>query len=93
MTKRKHKMENESKRKSIPKKEDHQAANIKGVSFQNVTKRAMKICHVDYVACSTVQQWRTEGGLGCSNPPSPEIPKAHQNGAKLNPIVKTVKNC
>ena len=38
-------------------------------------------------------QWRTEGGgLGCSTPPSPEILKALQNRAKLNPIVKTVKN-
>ena len=38
----------------------------------------------------------TYSGLprGCwgSNPPS-EIPKALQNHAKLNPIVKTVKNC
>ena len=32
------------------------------------------------------------GGLGCSNP-LPKIPKALQNRAKLNPIVKTVKNC
>ena len=32
------------------------------------------------------------GGLGCSTPPL-EIPKALQNHAKLNPIVKTVKNC
>ena len=31
-------------------------------------------------------------GGGFSNPP-PEIPKALQNHAKLNPIVKTVKNC
>ena len=31
------------------------------------------------------------GVLGCSNPP--KIPKAPQNRAKLNPIVKTVKNC
>ena len=31
------------------------------------------------------------GGLGCSNPP--EIPKALQNHAKLNPIVNAVKNC
>ena len=30
---------------------------------------------------------------GGGSPPSPEIPKAHQNRAKLNPIVKTVKNC
>jgi len=36
-------------------------------------------------------QWRTGRG---SNPPNPhEIPKALQNRAKLNPIVKTVKNC
>jgi len=35
-------------------------------------------------------QWRTEGGLGRSNTPL-EIPKALQNRAKLNPIVKTVK--
>jgi len=42
-----------------------------------------------------VKQWRNEGvGLGCSTPrPPPEIPKALQNLAKLNPIVKTVKNC
>jgi len=32
------------------------------------------------------------GGVFVSNPP-PEIPKALQNRAKLNPIVKTVKNC
>ena len=36
-------------------------------------------------------QWRTEG-VGGYNPPA-EIPKAFQNRAKLNPIVKTVKNC
>jgi hypothetical protein len=38
-------------------------------------------------------QWRTEGGLGCSTTLPPEIPKALQNRAKLNPFVKTVKNC
>ena len=41
-------------------------------------------------------QWRTLGG-GCvfvfKTPPTPEIPKALQNRAKLNQIVKTVKNC
>jgi len=39
-------------------------------------------------------QWRTEGGGdgGSNHPPTPEIPKALQNRAKLNPIVKTVKN-
>ena len=35
-------------------------------------------------------QWRTERGFGVFK--SPEIPKALQNRAKLNPIVKTVKN-
>ena len=38
--------------------------------------------------------WYREGGgiLGISNtPPALEIPKALQNRAKLNPIVKTVK--
>ena len=39
-----------------------------------------------------VIHWHTEGGLGVQTPP-PEIPKALQNRAKLNPIVKTVKNC
>ena len=33
------------------------------------------------------------GGVGVFNPPPPEILKALQNRAKLNPIVKTVKNC
>jgi len=37
-------------------------------------------------------QWRTEGGGGFK-PPLPENPKAFQNRAKLNPRVKTVKNC
>jgi len=34
------------------------------------------------------------GGLGVQTPPppSPQIPKALQNRAKLNPFVKTVKN-
>ena len=32
------------------------------------------------------------GGFGVLKPP-PEILKALQNRAKLNPIVKTVKNC
>ena len=32
------------------------------------------------------------GGLVAFNPP-PQIPKALQNRAKLNPITKTVKNC
>ena len=39
-----------------------------------------------------IGQWCTEGGVwGVQTPP--KIPKALQNRAKLNPIVKTVKNC
>ena len=38
------------------------------------------------------RQWHAEGGFGVFNPTSPEIPKALQNRAKLNLIVKTVKN-
>jgi len=33
------------------------------------------------------------GVLGRVQNPPPEIPKALQNGAKFNPVVKTVKNC
>ena len=32
-------------------------------------------------------------GWGGSSPPPPEILKALQNRTKLNPTVKTVKNC
>jgi hypothetical protein len=44
------------------------------------------------VGKSLYNQWVTEGRFGCSNLP-PEIPKALQNPAELNPIVKRVKNC
>ena len=38
--------------------------------------------------------WRTEEGrVGAFKPPPPEILKTFQNRGKLNPIVKTVKNC
>ena len=46
--------------------------------------------HISVTSNIKFDQWRTEGGLGCSTPP-PEIPKALQNRAKLNPIVKTIK--
>jgi len=32
-------------------------------------------------------------GWGVQTPPPPEIPNVLQNRAKINPIVKTVKNC
>ena len=37
---------------------------------------------------SCITQWRTEGGGGWTLPPR-EIPKALQNRAKINLIVKT----
>jgi len=46
------------------------------------------VCSKPYYAV----RWRTEGGGGVLNT-APEISKAFQNRAKLNPIVKTVKNC
>jgi len=59
----------------------------------------VKICNKFWrflynVNCSYTQ-WCTEGdgGLGCSNPPHPEIPKSLQNCAEIKPTVKTVKNC
>ena len=41
---------------------------------------------------TSVAYRRGTGGVGGSNSPL-EIPKALQNRAKHNPIVKTVKNC
>jgi hypothetical protein len=39
------------------------------------------------VTLDVLYQWRTEGeGFGVFKPPSPEIPKALQNRAKINPI-------
>ena len=49
------------------------------------------IVHVAVDSSRRTEQRRTGGGLGFQ--PPPEIPKALQNRAKFNPIVKTVKNC
>ena len=40
-----------------------------------------------------VLQWRTEGVFGAFKPPPPRNSEGPPNRAKLNPIVKTVKNC
>ena len=43
------------------------------------------------VISNTLKQWRTKGGVwGIQTPAPPEIPKAFQNCAKLNPICE---NC
>ena len=44
-----------------------------------------------YVSWSVA--YRGGDGLGVQPPPIPEIPKAPQNRAKLNPILKNLKNC
>ena len=49
-------------------------------------------CGPDTVLSNGYTQWRSEGEFGVQLP-TPEIPKALQNRAKLNSIVKTVKNC
>ena len=52
------------------------------------------VCHLRGIGF--LHQWRAEGGGGGvwgGAQTSPEIPRALQNRAKLNPIVKTVKNC
>ena len=58
-----------------------------------VSVSVLQLCEIwrKYVAFNGhyLEQWRTD--WGGSKPP--EIPKALQNRAKLNPIVKTVKNC
>ena len=56
----------------------------------------------NYVSQGEVTNWTDKkwggtavvyrGGVGVFKPP-PEILKALQNRAKLNPVVKTVKNC
>ena len=48
-------------------------------------------CSDFHLKCSELTSGVPRGGLSVRNPP--EIPKAHENHAKLNPIVKTVKNC
>jgi len=52
--------------------------------------------HTQQSLTNHMSQWHTEGGVWGAQPPptpTPEIPKVLQNCAKLNPIVKTVKNC
>ena len=54
----------------------------------------LAICHMkdDPLVLVLTQTVAYRGGGWCLTPP-PLIPKALQNRAKLNPIVKTVKNC
>ena len=56
--------------------------------FKSLAGKFLSIQHI----VQTRSQAVAYGGGGLFSPP-PEIPKALQNRAKLNPIVKTVKNC
>jgi len=47
-------------------------------------------CGWDVLLTSGVPKGEADWGI---QPPATEIPKTLQNRAKLNPIVKTVKNC
>jgi len=51
---------------------------------------SLKVARNTYIP-HAIKQWRTEVGFGGSTPPP--ITNALQNRAKLNPIVKNVKNC
>jgi len=58
--------------------------------FQSLSSQGNKIHSVETPHCRA-QSVAYRGG-GFKHPP-PEIPKALQNRAKLNQIVKTIKNC
>ena len=76
-------------------------ANIQWVT-EDLSPGILKICtHHNVVPKSSMTggkttpsltQWRTGEGGGLGRLKPPEIPKALQNHAKLNPIVKTAKN-
>jgi len=42
---------------------------------------------------STCQQWHSEGGLGCSNPPPPKFRRPSKIVPNSTWFEKTVKNC
>jgi len=57
-------------------------------NFWQTFRREVRVFHDGAVAYRGVRV-----SLGVQTLPPPEIPKALQNRAKLNPILKTVKNC
>ena len=61
------------------------------VSVPKLFTSILNSCNCKRCSCTSVERQR--GGVGSSTPSPHEIPKALQNRAKLNPIVKTVKNC
>ena len=75
---------------SIPYQYQHCHENLKAHRLLMVTVYRNYWCSLHWFGT----HWTGVSGIprGGSTPP-PEIPKAPQNHAKLNPIVKTVKNC
>ena len=74
----------------------HEACRAKRWSFLRRKARACPHAHKHYHCLSiyiTVSSSGVPRGVWGVQTPPPEIPKALQNRAKLNPIVKTVKNC
>ena len=70
--------------------------NIAGYLAAKTQSVCLSVCLSSEVFTSPFCIYRVDSGVprrGCSNPPAPEIPKALQNGAKLNPIVRNVRNC
>ena len=57
------------------------------------TNQIHTVCSIYIYIYIYIYQWRTDGGFEGGSTPPPEITKTLQNRAKLNPIVKTVKNC
>jgi hypothetical protein len=53
--------------------------------------RGLKLTVQNYLHLAVAYLWG--GGWGVQPPPPHEILKVLQNRAKLNPIVRTVKNC
>jgi hypothetical protein len=56
------------------------------------TAKGLQTSELSIVTLMVSQSAVAYRGRGVFNPPPPELPKAHQNHAKLNPIVKPVKN-
>ena len=64
-------------------------------AFQRILRKSEFSIHLYMNTFMYVSGVPTGGGVGwgVQRLPPPEIPKALQNRAKLNPIMKTVKKC
>ena len=69
-----------------------ETTEFEGAKFQASSAVHLRPSFFRDVTRHTLPSVAYPGGFGVFKPP-PEILKALQNRAKLNPIVKTVKNC